>query len=95
MSETSNGRSAAGGVSLSSMLGLLFIGLKLGGVIHWSWLWVLAPFWIPSAVFLFVVLPALLMALGVKAVAEERARKRRIDAARMRIRAKARDVWGD
>lgn len=94
MSETSNGRSAAGGVSLSSMLGLLFIGLKLGGVIHWSWLWVLAPFWIPSAVFLAVLL-GLLVALGVKAVAEERARKRRIDAARMRMRAKARDVWGD
>lgn len=30
-----------------SLLLLLFIGLKLGGVIDWSWLWVLAPFWIP------------------------------------------------
>ena len=28
------------------LLTLLFIGLKLGGVIDWSWLWVLAPLWI-------------------------------------------------
>lgn len=28
-----------------SLLGLLFIGLKLGSVINWSWWWVLAPFW--------------------------------------------------
>jgi len=36
-------------------LGLLFIGLKLTGVITWSWLWVLAPLWgqlIVFAVFL-------------------------------------------
>lgn len=27
-------------------LGVLFIGLKLGDVITWSWWWVLSPFWI-------------------------------------------------
>lgn len=32
------------------LLALLFIGLKLGGVIAWSWLWVLAPLWIPLLV---------------------------------------------
>ena len=26
-------------------LGLLFIGLKLGGVISWSWVWVTMPLW--------------------------------------------------
>jgi hypothetical protein len=31
-------------------LALLFIGLKLGGVIAWSWLWVLSPLWIGFAV---------------------------------------------
>lgn len=30
-----------------SLLLLLFIGLKLGGIIDWSWWWVTAPFWIP------------------------------------------------
>lgn len=29
---------------------LLFIGLKLGKVLDWSWWWVLSPFWIPLAV---------------------------------------------
>lgn len=27
------------------LLAVLFIGLKLGGVIAWSWLWVLSPLW--------------------------------------------------
>jgi len=30
-----------------SMLTVLFIGLKLCGVIMWPWLWVLSPMWIP------------------------------------------------
>lgn len=36
-------------------LGLLFIGLKLGGIIDWSWWWVLAPFWGGIAFALFVI----------------------------------------
>jgi hypothetical protein len=28
-----------------SILALIFITLKLTGVINWSWLWVLAPLW--------------------------------------------------
>lgn len=30
-----------------SLLGVLFIGLKLTNQIDWSWLWVLVPFWGP------------------------------------------------
>lgn len=30
-----------------NLLCILFIGLKLGGVINWSWWWVLAPLWAP------------------------------------------------
>ncbi len=30
-----------------SLLTILFIGLKLSGVILWGWLWVLSPLWIP------------------------------------------------
>jgi len=26
---------------------LLFLGLRLGHVIDWSWLWVSAPLWVP------------------------------------------------
>ena len=31
------------------LLAVLFIGLKLAEIIHWSWLWVLAPIWGPFA----------------------------------------------
>lgn len=39
-----------GGLSLCSTLTVIFIVLKLVGVIEWSWLWVLAPTWIPTAI---------------------------------------------
>ena len=32
---------------LSSMLTVLFVALKLTGVVAWSWWWVLAPLWVP------------------------------------------------
>lgn len=34
-----------------SMLTILFIGLKLGGVITWSWYWVLSPITVPLTLF--------------------------------------------
>jgi hypothetical protein len=37
--------SSSGGVDLFGLLGLLFIGLKLGGVIRWSWWLVTLPLW--------------------------------------------------
>lgn len=36
-------------VSFSGLLLLLFIALKLTGVIAWSWWWVLSPVWLPLA----------------------------------------------
>lgn len=52
------------GISFGSLLGLLFIGLKLTGYITWPWIWVLAPFWIGIllvlTIFMFVVLIACL-----------------------------------
>lgn len=49
-----NATAASGGVSVISLLGVLFVGLKLCGIIAWSWLWVLAPFWAPLAVVLVI-----------------------------------------
>lgn len=40
------------------ILGLIFITLKLTGHITWPWLWVLAPFWIPLIVALFILIVA-------------------------------------
>lgn len=52
--------SSSGGIGFTGALAILFIGLKLGGVISWSWLWVLSPLWIPLAIALGVVVIALI-----------------------------------
>ncbi len=43
-------------ISFLGILGLLFIGLKLGGVIAWSWWWVLLPLYGPFAIVLGIIL---------------------------------------
>ena len=51
------------GPGFASLLTLLFITLKLVGVIAWPWVWVLAPLWIGFivAVLIAVVLCALFL----------------------------------
>lgn len=49
MSNSNSGSSASGGIGVTGLLGVLFVGLKLGHVIDWPWLWVLCPFWIGLA----------------------------------------------
>ena len=45
------------GVGTIGLLGIAFIVLKLTGVIDWSWIWVIAPFWVPVVlVFLICIL---------------------------------------
>jgi hypothetical protein len=48
-------KSSSGGIGFTGMLAILFIGLKLGGVISWSWWWVLSPIWISLLVILLCV----------------------------------------
>jgi hypothetical protein len=50
---------------VTGLLGVLFVALKLLGIIKWSWWWVTAPFWGPPA----LVIAILLAALGGAAVA--------------------------
>lgn len=47
-----------GGVGFFTLLGLLFIGLKLAGLVDWAWWVVLAPIWGQLAIIavLFVAL---------------------------------------
>ena len=50
------------GIGFLPLLAILFIGLKLGGIIAWSWWWVLSPLWIPFAVaFGFVAVMAVIV----------------------------------
>ena len=43
-------QTSSGGIGIAGLLGVAFVILKLTGVIAWSWWWVLAPFWIPLAI---------------------------------------------
>lgn len=51
---------APGGIGILGLLGIVFIVLKLCGVIAWSWWWVLCPFWEPFAVALLVFVIAMI-----------------------------------
>ena len=46
-----------------NLLTLLFIALKLTGYIDWSWVWVLAPIWIPFAFFTSIFLVVAFVAI--------------------------------
>lgn len=52
MSKEKNTITLGPSVSFCELLGLLFIGLKLGGVINWGWEWVLLPIYGPLLLFL-------------------------------------------
>jgi hypothetical protein len=49
------------GLGLGTVLTIIFVVLKLVGVIDWAWVWVLAPFWISVAISLVFTLIALLI----------------------------------
>jgi hypothetical protein len=61
MSNTNN-TTQSGGIGFCGLLAVVFIVLKLTHVISWSWLWVLAPIWIPFAIGIVVLIVALTMA---------------------------------
>lgn len=54
---------SSGGIGFCSALTLIFITLKLCGVINWSWIWVLSPLWI-SLLVTIVLFLMVLMILG-------------------------------
>jgi hypothetical protein len=64
MSENSSSP-APQGISFATLLTLVFITLKLCGVIDWSWVWVLSPLWISLCL---VVVLFVIVALGVLSV---------------------------
>lgn len=44
-----------GGMGCLTVLGLIFIALKLTDLIEWSWWWVLVPFWGPVVLTVTVI----------------------------------------
>lgn len=56
MDNSADRNTASSGIGFCGLLTVLFIALKLTGVIAWSWVWVLAPMWIPIALVIAVVI---------------------------------------
>ena len=44
------------GINFFELLGIVFIILRLCGVIDWPWVWVLAPIWMPIGLYGLVFL---------------------------------------
>ena len=57
-----NNKQASGGIGFAGLLTIVFITLKLCGIITWSWWWVLSPLWI-SAI-LWVILVTIVLLVG-------------------------------
>lgn len=65
---SSNRNSSSSGIGICGVLTIVFIVLKLVGVINWSWLWVLCPLWIN--ILLTVIM------LVIIAIIDDKARKK-------------------
>lgn len=50
-----NQKETGAGGGLSTLLFLVFLILKLTGVIAWSWWWVTAPLWIPFVIVIIIL----------------------------------------
>jgi hypothetical protein len=54
------------GIEFTDALALIFISFKLAHVITWSWIWVLAPLWVPPLLFLVSTVALVALAAVVK-----------------------------
>ena len=71
MSNSNSSSSASRtGIGFAGLLTIAFIVLRLTGFIEWSWVWVLSPLWIPTAIILAVLLILGIIALVAAKVAK-------------------------
>ena len=54
-------RTTGAGVSVVGVITIVFVVLKLVGVITWKWVWVFSPIWLSTA---FAVAAGIVVALG-------------------------------
>ena len=52
----SSSSSSSAGIGFVGLLTIVFIVLKLCGVINWSWVWVLSPLWISFIVSIIILI---------------------------------------
>ena len=48
--------SSDSGIGVLGLLGVVFVTLKLTGIISWSWWWVTAPFWGGFAILIVITI---------------------------------------
>ena len=56
-----NDKAGCGSVGIAGTLTIVFIVLKLCGLIAWSWTWVLSPLWISEILWTIFVVVVLLV----------------------------------
>ena len=56
-----NNKAGCGSVGIAGTLTIVFIVLKLCGLITWSWTWVLSPLWISEILWTIFVVVVLLV----------------------------------
>ena len=54
------------GIGFTGILTIVFIVLKLIGVINWSWVWVLSPIWISFALVLLIFIVTFIICIILK-----------------------------
>ena len=60
--------SGSGGIGFVGLLTIVFVTLKLCGVITWSWWWVLAPLWISAS----ILIPLLILLFTLYCISRNR-----------------------
>lgn len=71
---SSNRNSSSSGIGICGVLTIVFVVLKLVGVINWSWLWVLCSLWID--ILLTVIVLVVLAVLGDRKINKNEKSKR-------------------
>lgn len=74
-----HGSQTSSGIGFFSLLTIVFIVLKLCNVIAWSWIWVLAPIWIPTAIIIIAILIYLICVMINTAIKNKKKGKKWLD----------------
>lgn len=77
MSDNNTTVVSGGGTSIAGLLGIVFVVLKLTGVIDWSWWLVLLPFY-GGLLLLLLILFGGAVVIGIASALDARDRKKRL-----------------
>ena len=68
-------KSSGGGLSIVTILLVIFLILKLTNVIGWDWVWVFSPLWIAASLgALFLIIIGLIILLAIVGITNQNSR---------------------